>query len=223
MMLNIKEKKLFQLGVFPFNTIINILEDGQLEDIINLDYLRRCGNCVNYENEDKLNGYAHVNSNCQHIKYKNLELVHDYAFEGNTVINKNFIEKSHKIKMENFYKDISENKFMVFITYLFDSKIADLKFEDMINVLKNKYNIKKFIIIIFSTEQKPDKIIPKEYELITVDQYYDDIWKKKEYRIPLYRDMFEKFRNIMIKYNIHYNSFDELFDIKNMPVIPGVD
>lgn len=37
----------------------------------------RCGNCVNYENEDRLNSYARVNSNCQHIKYKNLELVHD--------------------------------------------------------------------------------------------------------------------------------------------------
>ena len=224
MLLNIKEKKLFQLGIFPFNTIIDILEEGQLEDIINIDYLRRNGNCINYETEDKHHGYAHVNSECQHIKYKNLQLVHDYAFEGNTIINKKFIENSHRIKMENFYKDIAENKFMIFITFLYDSKIDELKFEEMKNVLINKYKIQKFLIIIFSQEEKPNKFIPEEYEILTIENdYRDAIKRKKEYRIPLYRDIFEKFRNVMIKHDIHYKSFDELFDIKNMNVLPGID
>jgi hypothetical protein len=224
MILNISDKRLFQLGIFPFNSIIDILKDGKLEDIINLEYIRLNDNIVNYEVTDKLNGYAHGNNACKNIKYKNVTLMHDYAFEGNTVINKNFIENSHRIKMDNFYRDISEEKFMVFITFLFETKMAELKFEEMVNVLKNKYKIQKFLIIIFSQEHKQNKNIPEEYEIITIEnEYRDDILRKKEYRIPLYREIFEKFRNVMIKHNIHYKSFDELFDIKNMPVLPGID
>ena len=40
MILNINIKTLFQLGIYPFNTIVKILKDEKLNDIMNIEYLR---------------------------------------------------------------------------------------------------------------------------------------------------------------------------------------
>jgi hypothetical protein len=112
---------------------------------------------------------------------------------------------------------------MIFITFLHDTKLLEIKYEEMVNVLKQKYLIEKFLIILFTTEQKIDKIIPPEYEIITIDHFFDNIWRKKEERIPLYKDIYTKFLNVISKYGLNYKSFEEQFDIKNMPVIQGVN
>jgi hypothetical protein len=57
MMLNINTKTLFQLGIYPFNTIVKILEDGTFDDSMNPQYLR-------------LNHDEHGN-----IKYNNLKVL----------------------------------------------------------------------------------------------------------------------------------------------------
>ena len=219
MILQNHKKTLFQLGIFPFNTIVQILEEAQFNDIINLDYLRLNGNKVDYLENDTFHNYAHVNSNCTHTKYKNLELVHDYAFDGNTITNKKFIEASHKLKIQNFYNDIkANNKYMCFITFLFDSKLVDLEFKKMVDVLKNKYNIKKLIILIFTNEKNIIQDLPKEYEIITIEnEYRDDIWRETEYKVNLYKDIWEKFRSTLKKYGCEYKCFEEIFDIRHMP------
>ena len=59
MLLKINVKTMFQLGIYPFNTIVKILEDGTFDDIMNPQYLRLMttlpdgSNEIKYNNKDK--------------------------------------------------------------------------------------------------------------------------------------------------------------------------
>jgi len=64
------------------------------------------------------------------------------------------------------------------------------------------------------------KIYQKCFEIIVLeDEYKDDIWRSKEYRVALYKDMWEKFRCVMNKYDFYHSSFEEMFDINRMPIL----
>lgn len=230
MMLNINIKTLFQLGVYPFNTIVKILEDETFDDIINPQYLRLMNmlpdgsfeikyNQVKFLENDKINNYCHNNTNISNIKYDKLMLVHDYGCEEDTIINYNFIQKSHKLKQANFYEYIHSGDFLCFITILFDSTLADLEYEKMSNLLSQKYAVKDFVIVIFTNDKNPiPENLPKCFEIIVLDdEYRDDIWRSTEYRVALYKDMWEKFRCVMKKYDFDHASFEEQFDINRMP------
>lgn len=87
MLLKINIKTLFQLGIYPFNTICSILEDETFDDIMNIEYLQAMNpnnsSELIYENVkflevDKVNNYCHINTIISNKKYKNLLLVHDY-------------------------------------------------------------------------------------------------------------------------------------------------
>jgi hypothetical protein len=126
--------------------------------------------------------------------------------------------------MDNFYNDIKENTLKVFITFLIETNLSDLRYNDMVNVLKNKYNIENFIIIIFTTEQKKDFDVPEEIEIVTLDNaFIDDMGRKKEYRVNLYKEIYDKFSKVMNNYNIFYDSFENTFNIDRMPVLEGID
>jgi hypothetical protein len=220
MILNIKTKTLFQLGKYPFNTIIQILEDEKFEDVINPEYLLFNGNKLNYLEEDKLDNFCHNNTIIDSTKYLGLGLVHDYAIEDNTIINYNFIQKIHKLKQENFYEYIKSDNFLCFVTFLFDTNKMDLQYEKMKNILSEKYNIKDFVIVIFTDDKTPILFdIPKCYEIITIDEYKDDFARPTDYRINLYKDIWEKFSCVLKKYGYNYETFEELFDITRMPII----
>jgi hypothetical protein len=230
MLLNINIKTLFQLGVYPFNTIVRILEDETFDDIMKPKYLRIMltlpdgSNIVKYDElkvlkEDKINNYCHANTLLSNIKYDKMLLVHDYGCEEDTIVNYNFIQKSHKLKQKNFYEYIHSGDFLCFITILFDSTLANLEYERMSNVLSQKYGLKDFVIVIFTNEKNtiPNNL-PKCFEIIFLkDEYRDDIWRSEEYRVALYKDMWEKFRLVMKKYNFDHSSFEEQFDINRMP------
>lgn len=221
LMLKNNKKTLFQLGVYPFNTIVNILEDEKFDDIINLEYIRYNGNKVDFLEIDKKKAYSHCSA-FTNIKYEGLQLQHDYELEENTIINYNFINESHNIKKTNFYNSIKNNNFLCFICLLFSTNILDLEFEKMVYILKHKYSIESFIITIFTNDKdgisKLPSNLPKEYEIIFVENDYRiDIYESDEYRINLYKDMWEKFRDVLKKYNYHYSSFEEQFDINLMP------
>jgi hypothetical protein len=227
MMLNIKIKTLFQLGIFPFNTIVQILEDETFDDIIDPQYLRLMNNehgsvkydKLKYLEVDKMSNYCHVNTIISNIKYDKLLLMHDYGCEKDVIINYHFIQKSHKLKQANFYEYIHSGDFLCFITILFDSNLADLEYERMSNVLSKKYGVKDFVIVIFTNDKNPiPSNLPKCFEIIVLDnEYRDDIWRSTLYRIFLYKVMWEKFRTVMKKYNFDYSSFEETFDINRMP------
>ena len=230
MMLNINTKTLFQLGIYPFNTIVQILEDQTFDDIMDVQYLQAMysdssndvkHSKLNYLEIDKLNNYCHVNTVISNTKYDKMKLVHDYGLEEDTIVNYNFIQESHKLKQKNFYEYIHSGDFLCFITVLFDSNLTNIEYERMSNVLSNKYGIKDFVIVIFTNDQTPIPCnLPKCFEIIVLqDEYRDDIWRDAGYRIKLYKDMWEKFKTVMKKYEFEYASFEEQFDINRMPVL----
>lgn len=219
MLLNINTKTLFQLGVYPFNAIVQILEEEKFDDIMNVDYLLCNDKKLEYLQDDLINKYCHQETICKHTKYNGVLLVHDYGAENNVIVNYNFIQKSHNLKQKNFYEYIKSGDFLCFITILFDSNLSCLEYEKMSDVLTNKYGIKDFCIIIFTNDKQqiPDNI-PKCFEIIILDnEYRDDINRPTEYRINLYKDMWEKLRVVMNKYGYSHQCFEEMFDINRMP------
>jgi hypothetical protein len=220
MILGINVKTLFQLGIYPFNILIQILHDETFDDIINPQYLKSENyNKLKYLDVDILNNYCHNNTILCNTKYDGLKLVHDYDCENDTIINYNFIQNSHKLKQKNFYEYIQSGDFLCFITFLFESNLKDLQYEKMSNVLFEKYGVKDFIIIIFTNDTNPiPENIPKCYEIIILnDEYRDDIHRSDEYRTTIYKEIWEKFRCVMKKYDIEHALFEEIFDINKMP------
>ena len=228
LLLNIHTKTLFQLGVFPFNTIVEILDENKFDDIINPIYLKTVKyeygtinteyDKLEYLENDKINGYCHNNQPIVHKKYNGMVLMHDYALEENIIVNYNYIQNSHKIKKNNFYEFIDSDDLLCFISFLTDNNLKDLKYEKMYDLLKNKYNIKNFIIVIFTADKTfiPNNL-PNCYEIIYLDnEFHDDFNRTKEYRKILYNEIWIKFTNRMKKYNIEYLSFEELFDINKI-------
>lgn len=224
LILNINIKTPFQLGIFPFNTIVKILEDNNFYDIINPELLYtgkwNYGNIIveydklEYLENDKLNGYCHENQPIFNKKYKNMALMHDYSLEKNTIINYNFIKESNKLKQKNFIEYINSNELLCFISFLFESKMKDLEFEKMDLILREKYNIKEFIIIIFTNDNTyiPENL-PKSYEIIFLNmEYRDNHIRSIEYKIELYKEIWIKFTNVMKKYNVEHPEFENIID-----------
>lgn len=231
MMLNINIKTLFQLGIYPFNTIVKILEDEKFDDIMNPKYLMTVNSHpdgtytlkeknLNVLEVDTVNRYCHIDTIIKHEIYDKLILVHDYGVEENTIVNYNFIQKSHKLKQQNFYEYIKSGDVLCFITFLFDSNtVSELEYQKMNTILSEKYNIKDFIIVVFTSEKPSDVSgLPKSFEVIFLDnEYRDDVHRTMEYRVNLYKEMWEKFRCVMKKHNFDYSCFEDQFDINKVP------
>lgn len=218
MMLKINIKTLFQLGIYPFNAIVQILEDEKFDDIMNIDYLTCNGKKLTFLEVDKIERYCHQQTPCRNTKYNGVVLLHDYGGEDNVIENYNFIQKSHKLKQRNFYEYINSGDFLCFITVLYESKLESLMYEKMSQLLSQKYGIKDFIIVIFTNDTNPiPENLPKCYEIIILnDEYRDDSSRSKEYRINLYKDMWEKLICVLKKYGYEYASFEDQFDINRM-------
>lgn len=210
LILKIHRKTLFQLAIHPFNTLIKELEDGNFMDIINLQYLKYDNEYINYLEEDLKNGFGH-DSILIHQKYEGIRLVHDYSVDDNKITNYNFLNNNFKIKIDNFMDDINNKKFLCFITFMLETNINNLEFDRMINVLKDKYKIQNFIICIFTNDVLNENlIIPDEYEIIYIDQVFGDYTHRSiEYRVNLYKEIYIKFQNIIIKYGYILEDFDE--------------
>lgn len=218
MLLKIDNKTLFQLGIYPFNTIVKILEDEKFDDIMNVDYLTCNDKKLTFLEIDKINKYCHQQTFCHNTKYPGVVLVHDYGSEDNVIINYNFIQQEHKLKQQQFYEYINSGDFLCFITFLFESNLKSLEYENMSNVLINKYGVKDFVIVIFTNDkQQIPPNLPKCFEVIILDdEYRDDVDRSTEYRINLYKDMWDKFRVVMKKHGYTYEAFEEYFDINRI-------
>ena len=130
--LKIKKKTMFSLAVYPFNTIVQILEDNTFGDIADLQYIRFNSNKVDYLEVDTLNGYCHNNEVFTNTKYPNIQLLHDYGLEPNTntIINYNFIKKSFDTKIRNLNDSLRSKNFLCFVCFLYMSNILDLELEN---------------------------------------------------------------------------------------------
>jgi hypothetical protein len=219
MMLKINIKTLFQLGVYPFNAIVQILEDERFDDIMNIDYLTCKNKKLTFLEVDKIEKYCHQETLCHHTKYNGVILVHDYGAEDNVIVNYNFIQKSHKLKQKNFYEYINSGDFLCFITILFESNLESLMYEKMSQLLSEKYGVKDFVIVIFTNDTNPiPQNLPKCYEIVILkDEYRDDVHRSEEYRINLYKDMWKNLSCVLKKYGYEHASFEEQFDINRMP------
>jgi hypothetical protein len=218
LMLKRNIKTLFQLAIYPFNTIVAILEDNNFDELIKIDNLRYNGDPVCCLENDEHHNYNHTNKMFTNIKYKDMSLLHDFAVNSNNIINNyNFINKSFQAKKENFYNAINSEKCLCFITFLYDTLLKDLKLHEMHRVLKNKYKLKSFIIIIFTHEINscPDEInsYPDDIKIIYLgEDYRSDHKMEYNCRVKLYDNIWIKYCDVLKQYGFTHDSFDKVFD-----------
>lgn len=117
----------------------------------------------------------------------------------------------YNIKINNFLNDINSNKFLCFITFLLETNVNNQELVKMINVLKINYNIKNFVIFIFTNDKINESlIIPPEYEIIYIEQIFgDDAHRSIDYRINTSMCIYSKFKERMLKYEYDLPIFDE--------------
>jgi hypothetical protein len=201
--LNNKNKQIFMLGIYNFNDICKYLENGIFEDIYNKDLLT-------YENSpilnftDEIQSYSHKSI----IKNKKLNFMHNHDFSydisTNTITNYNFIVKEFDLKIQNFKEICKNQKLPIFIN--FTDNINNYKFKEVLDILQ-KYIHKKFYIFIFIYGIHKREI--SEYDnikYIYLDNNFFEWWKHpKEIKKILYKEIYEKYIDIMIKLNININ------------------
>jgi hypothetical protein len=210
LLLSIHRKTLFQYALHPFNTIIQILEDNNFMDIIDTKYLKHNEQYYEHLEIDKKYGFGH-DTVFIHTKYNGSKIVHDYTIEDNKIINFNFVNDMYKSKINNFIEDIHSNNFVCFICFLAETNVNNLEYERMVNTLRNKHNVKDFTIFIFTNDKINDSlIIPPEYEIIYLEEIFgNDAHKSIDERLKLYKEIHEKFKNRMLKYDYYVKDFDE--------------
>lgn len=80
----------------------------------------------------------------------------------------------------------------------------------MVMVLKNKYKLKSFIIIIFTHEINN---CPDEIKLIYLDEdCRNDQQMEYNCRVKLYENIWTKYCNVLRQYGFTHDSFDKVFD-----------
>jgi len=200
---NNKNKQIFMLGVYNFNNICKYLENGIFEDIYDKDLLTYENNPIlNFT--DEIQSYSHKSI----IKNKKLNFTHnhDFAYDisTNTITNYNFIVKEFDLKIQNFKEICKNEKLPIFIN--FTNNINYYKMKEVLDILQ-KYIHKKFYIFIFIYGIHKREI--SEYDnikYIYLDNNLDDWWKQpKEIKEILYKEIYEKYIDIMIKLNIDIN------------------
>jgi hypothetical protein len=196
-------KHLFMLGVYSINNICNYLKDGIFEDIYNKDLLT-------YENKpilnftDEIQSYSHKSI----IKNKKLNFTHNHDFEfdisTNTIRNYDFIVNQFNIKIKNFKEICNNEKLPIFIH--FTNTINNYKLKDILDILQ-KYIHKKFYIFIFIYGIQKREI--SEYDnikYIYLENVLDCWWKQPdELKEIMYKEIYDKYVDIMIELNIDTN------------------
>jgi hypothetical protein len=182
--LKIKKKKLFMLGHYNFNDILNYLKENDFENI------------YKYENLS-INTYNHV-----YHKFYNFIFNHDYIVKNFKIINYNFIKNRFDNKIKNFRETLLTNNSTVFIT--FTSNFKNLKINDMLIWLNN--NINKFQLIIFTNDNIENYLIDYNLSIIKLDNLYYGWWMLDEpTKYNLYKEIYDKFLICLDNKNILHN------------------
>lgn len=140
-------KSLFQLGSYPFNSILQILKEEKFEKMYTLPYLQGV-----VSGTDQVQRYHHANSEKEfvHNTHYGTILNHDFLVDENgCALNYEFIKRSFEEKIANFYHDL-ESDYQVFIHFCWNTDLKTKKFAEMCQVLVNQYRLKKFFIFVFT-------------------------------------------------------------------------
>jgi hypothetical protein len=129
-----KMKKLFMLGIFPFNSIVDYISDRVWSSIYDIQYLTSSDNVPLSVLENSEKKYSHTDS-VKHTKY-GFVFNHDFLIRDNAITNYAFIVDSYTSKIATFTKALESEDPMCFIT--FTDNVDALRIEDMITALNKE-------------------------------------------------------------------------------------
>lgn len=197
----------FKLGIYPLNTILQILKDDNLESLYDK-------NCLLNEARDNItvfestqNKFCHV-CLAKHSIYKDLIFVHDYEVIDKTILNYEFVKNSFIKKISNFKSDLKENNFKVFInhTHLVD----DQRFEEVIDLLQSLIGNDRFVLICLAEEIKTQ---PPVHNNLRVFKLVNSIKKWYEMtsiqKVPLYKEIHENVKEVVRSYGQDWPEFKD--------------
>jgi hypothetical protein len=205
--LNIKDKQLFQLGLYNFNDILEYLKESKYEEIYDKSHLF-FHNVKITEFYSRLNEYK-TGSIILNKKY-NFGFNHDYVMQGYKIMNYEFIVNSFNIKIKNFKECLELEKKIIFITFT----NVDIKALEMIDLLKEKTN-NWFKLIIFTSNKNLNYCFDK-VELIYLNNEYNNWFlKSPKDRLILYTEIYNKFYKTVNEY-IKLSFFEDTFYYKSL-------
>jgi len=197
--LNNKDKTLFSLGLFKFNSILEYIKNNKYEEIYLKDYLSYNNNNIKSFTNNK-NYFSQNDIYVNHTKYK-FSFLHDFNLipDKLEINNYNFIVKSYKKKIKYFKKVLNDNNFTYFITFSNDKNI---KIKEMENILKEKKrNLFKLLIFTNNKLIKYKKNI--FVKIIYLKNNYENWYiNKLEDRFNLYKEIYNKFYDCLVIKNI---------------------
>lgn len=186
--LNIREKKLFMLGIFNFNNIIDYLNNGNYEDIYNKENL-----IVNPA--DKI-VYHKVYGFCYN---------HDYKVDANfNIINYDEVKERYDMKIANFKNMCESEAFALFIN--FTDRVENLKINEMIDCLNRKKKGKYHLMIFTYNSSKIQNESSEYVTIIYLKNRFSQWWKKTpNENTPLYEEIYSNMIKILEEKNIVHN------------------
>jgi len=194
--LSCQEKKLFMLGHYNINDIIQYLIADSLEEIYDKQYF------VFNSTVDK--GYIRI----QHSKY-NFIFNHDYLVANGSITNYDKCAERFKLKINNFRTMMNNTKSVLLINFSEAPDIINIK---AIEQYFKKHN-KKFILLIFTNaETKP--IISNSVYIVKIDRDLMFYWTlKADERRLLNQEIYEKFISTLKANNIIHSfpSINQVF------------
>jgi len=208
--LNIKDKQLFQLGVFNFNDILEYLKESNYEEIYSKSNLFFNGiKIIEFHSYLKEYNYLPDEENLVNKKY-NFKFNHDYALQDYKIINYEFIVDSFNTKIKNFKECLELKNKIIFITFT----NVDIKVLEMINLIKEKTN--NWFKLIILTNNKNLNYCLDQVELIYLNnEYYKWHLKSLKDRFILYMEIYNKFYKTAIEY-INLPVFEDTFYYKTL-------
>jgi len=184
-----KTKKLFMLGFFGFNQIVDYIKNNDFESIYDIQYLVSSDGQALTISDDGVSQYGH-DTTVKHRKY-GFSFNHDFIVKEGKILNYAFIVNSYKKKIEHFKASLASDAPMCFIT--FTDSIDDLRIKEMNAIKKNAY----FFIFTNRTFSAPNVFTIKLYNNIT------KWWMlEKTKKDILYNEIYSKFINVLNKNNI---------------------
>jgi hypothetical protein len=223
--LGIRTRDLFQLAIYPFNSILNYLKIDNLHEIYDINFL--CS-----RDEQDLTEHPSISENkfCHNffIKHKKYDFWfnHNYDVSDLYILNYKYNVQSFKEKINHFQKTLADkNNFVYFINFTLSNDVPVPKIDEMIEFLLSKRDNFKIIFFTNSSEiadkmnefkQKNDKL-KKYYHVIHLNISYDKWYLvESKDRFDLLKETYEKFLETDDQIKANFPTFEQTHFYKNL-------